>query len=243
MRASLAMYPFAHLRSAYDALWHAFARTHRQAPRMLDWSMEHDQAARHPDLVLAQTCGWPWLLELHQYTDIVGAFDVDVPGAENGRYRSAIVCGPNADAPVAVNGLDSLSGWVSLCAVIGRPAQYIATGSHLNSAFAVADGSASMAAIDPVSMSHFADMYPDMVAGLQIVDYGPLVPSLPLVTGTHNPVGPLRDSMAVALTVVDPDVLATLRIRGFVPLGGDDYWALTSLTPPGSIEPIRPMGR
>jgi hypothetical protein len=100
-----------------------------------------------------------------------------------------------------------------------------------------------MAAIDPVSMSHFADMYPDMVAGLQIVDYGPLVPSLPLVTGTHNPVGPLRDSMAVALTVVDPDVLATLRIRGFVPLGGDDYWALTSLTPPGSIEPIRPMGR
>ena len=71
-----------------------------------------------------------------------------------------------------------------------------------------------------------------LVAGLDAIGTGPLVPCLPIVIGWRHrdKVPALRDAFAAAATDPDiADVRAALRIRGFVPLGLADYLPLASL--------------
>lgn len=231
MIASLAMYPFESLRDSYDDLWARIAARLGTAPPELDWSLDHLDAARRPDLVLGQTCGWPLVTVLDGAVDVVGAFDMDVAEGSEARYRSVLIEGPNAEAPVAVNGADSLSGWVSWCAVRGVPDRSLITGGHVASVFAVADGRASAASIDAVSWVHVQVIHPHVAALVEVVGHGPRVPTLPLVTHRDGDVAALRAAVAAALRAVPAGLLARLRIRAFEPLDVDDYRPLLQLAP------------
>lgn len=240
---SLAMYPFAPLRAATDDLWAAVRRHLGWGSAHLEWTVVAPEVWHHPDLLLAQACGWPLVTSLQDSVEVVGTFDYDVPGAADGRYRSVLIgragasldavraAGPAARA--AVNGLDSLSGWVSLCVASGgRPEIVVETGAHRESVRAVADGSADVASIDAVSWALLASLEPDLVAGLDVIGSGPLVPCLPIVVGRrHGDKVPVLRAAFVA-AVADPETSearSALRIRGFVPLDLADYLPLRSL--------------
>lgn len=249
--AALAMYPLAGLREPYDALWAALRERLMAAgladvPESLEWDRDLHQTWADPDLLVGNTCGWPLVTELEGKVAVIGSFDMDVPFAADGHYRSVLVAakpvpfGEWRSRPgtvLAVNTLDSLSGWVSLAHEWGTiPDEPLVTGGHLHSMRAVASGAAHVASIDAVSFEHVVRSEP-MTGGLHIVGHGPRVPTLPLVCAARHAglVPVLR--RAIADVVLDPamrDVLAALRIRGFVPLDRSAFDHLPSLLPRSS---------
>jgi ABC-type phosphate/phosphonate transport system substrate-binding protein len=237
--ASLAMYPFAELRPAYEQLWDGVrSRLPFDAPS-LDWDMDPAEACRRQDLLIAQTCGWPLITEFADSVDVVGTFDYDVDGAVDGTYCSVII-GRNdqslaeslaqPDLIAAANSSDSLSGWISLCAAASAHGARVDrvdwTGSHAASVDAVRVGVADITSIDAVSWAHL-DHH-----GLFVIGHGPRVPCLPLVTAIWSPsmTDGLRQAFAEAVS--DPllaDACATLKIRAFVERQFSDYEGLSEL--------------
>jgi ABC-type phosphate/phosphonate transport system substrate-binding protein len=240
------MYPFAHLRDAYDTFW-SVLRTHLPAsvdvPRSLAWHVDLSDAWSSPDLILGQTCAWP-LATMQPHLTAIGSFDVVVPFADGGRYRSVLVASKplgidhwrsNPDAVVARNGDDSLSGWISLqWAWGGEPGRLITTGGHVASMRAVAHGEADVASIDALTFEFLAQSEPDIVGRLHVIGHGPLVPTLPLAA--HRSVAHVDEfRAALVATVADPRAAAActrLRIRGFVPFDDAEYQTVRSLVPP-----------
>lgn len=238
--ASLAMYPFTHLRSAQDHLWDDVrSRLSFEAPP-LNWELEPDAASRRGDLLLGQTCGWPLVKDLGSSVRVVGTFDCDVDGAVDGTYRSVLVSNVDdplteilhrADLRVAANSRDSLSGWISLLSVAlaeGVKLDNVEwTGAHAVSIEAVRDGRCQLAAIDAVSLAHLGSR------GLSIVGEGPRIPCLPLVSSrstTDAVVGELRG--ALAASVSDPamaQTCATLKIRDLLERELADYEGVSEL--------------
>lgn len=239
---SLAMYPFGPLRAATEELW-ATIRAHLGAgPSSLEWTVVPPEVWFHPDLLLAQACGWPLVTSLADRLTVVGTFDYAVPNADRGTYCSVII--GRDETPLAtlqampgvtaaVNGTDSLSGWVSLQSVwLGVPPLVVETGAHLESVRSVAQGRADVASIDAVSWAHFCRLEPALVAGLHVLGAGPRVPCLPLVVPEQHAglVPALRAACAAA--VADPaaaGACSALLIRGFVPLDFADYAPLRTL--------------
>lgn len=244
MIASLGMYPFAHLRDAYDQLWAAVRARFDSAPDALSHELDLHSVWHHPDLLVGQTCGWPLVTSLPDVVT-VGAFDVRVPFAAAGRYRSVIVASKplsishwrdDAATVVAVNGFGSLSGWVSMCDVWGDlPAHLLETGAHVESVRAVAEGRAQLASIDAMSFEFIADTMPMLAGRVHIVGHGPSVPSLPLVMAPAHAHRLTELRAAFADAVADPalaSVCARLRIGGFVPFDRSDYLPLLEMAHP-----------
>lgn len=240
--ASLAMYPFAPLRSAAGELWSIIRGHLGGGPAALEWVVVAPEVWRHPDLLIAQACGWPLVTELTDHVAVVGTFDHDVPGGEHGTYCSVIVSRHDTtlealrarpEVVAAINSRDSLSGWISLqVAWGGEPQKVLETGAHQQSVKALASGRADVASIDAVSWAHVCHLEPALVDGLHVVGAGPRVPCLPIVAGWRhaNEVGAVRAAFAAA--VADPaaaEACAALRIRGFVPLEFADYAPLRTL--------------
>ena len=238
--ASLAMYPFTHLRPAFDQLWEQVSARLPFATPALDWDLDHLVACRRDDLLLGQTCGWPLITELATTVHVVGTFDFDVDVAVDATYRSVLVTATGgsledilhrADLVVAANSPDSLSGWISLQSTAvahGVRLNTITwTGAHARSIEEVQQGRAHLAAIDAVTWAHIGGL------GLTVVGHGPQVPCLPLVSSRSSTValvGELRRALAEA--VHDPalaDVRRTLKIRGFVARDLHDYEGLSEL--------------
>ncbi len=242
----LAMYSFEELRPAWQRLWSRVVRDLPWLPAELTWHTDLHAAWRSPDLVVDQTCGWPLVTELAGTVRVVGAFAYDVPFADGHTYRSVLVARlggePShlAGSRAAVNGRDSLSGWVSLVDAVHGPGATWAgpvvwTGAHVESVRAVAEGRADLASIDAVTWRHVQRLHPELVGGLVEVGHGPRVPSLPVIAAlkmSDDDIAHLRRALAGALA--DPDLADdrhTLLLDGFVPLELEDYLALRELTP------------
>ena len=191
--ASLAMYPFDHLRPSWDQLWEGVRSRLSFGAPPLDWDLDPDVAVRRDDLVLGQTCGWPLATAISSDVHVVGTFDCDVDGDADGSYRSVIVSPidaslhdifQRADLRVAVNSADSLSGWISLRSVAAAHDVAIDnvewTGAHANSVVALQASRCPIASIDAVSWAHLEPR------GLFIVGHGPRIPCLPLVTARSS---------------------------------------------------------
>jgi hypothetical protein len=231
MIASLAMYPFAAVRPLYEQLWQSVRANLRDAPERLSWD-DPITLWRSPDLLVAHACGWPLATELAEHVSVVGTFDLDLPGVREGRYRSVLVAGAGdaawREGPAAINHPSSLSGSASLRASLGdMPA--MVTGTHLESCRAVADGRASVAAIDALSHHFITEELPYLADALTIVGHGPSVPCLPLITADPTRVDELRAAFEAALA--EPTKFAALRIRRFMSRTLDDYLPLRQLQP------------
>jgi ABC-type phosphate/phosphonate transport system substrate-binding protein len=244
MLASLAMYPFEPLRGSFNSLWTAVRSHLGWGPAALEWGVMTPDVWQHPDLLLAQTCGWPLVTRLRDDFVVVGAFDFDVPGAADGRYRSVLVSRHHASLDglrarpgvvAAMNAPDSLSGWISLQAAWGsEPEAVVETGGHIGSIRSLAAGTTDVASIDAVSWALISSIEPELVRGLFVVGSGPLVPCLPVVVPLRyaSRVAELRAAFSAA--VADPsasEACAELHIRGFVPFDLENYLPLLSLLP------------
>lgn len=240
------MYPFAHLRDDYDALWAGVRSRLADGPVALDHDVDLHDSWLRDDLLLGQTCGWPLVARLASTVEVVGAFDMAVPFAREGTYRSVLVASKPLgvaawrDDPAticAVNGMESLSGWISLqWAWGGVPPRLLETGAHVESVRAIAEGRAHLAAIDGVTWEHVAWSLPALAGRVHVVGHGPVIGTLPLVTSKANAHRVEELRAALSAVVADPalaPVLARLRIRGFVPCGLEAYSSLPELLPAG----------
>lgn len=250
-RAGLGMYPFAQLRPAYDRLWQAVRERAPWVPEHLEWDVDlHDQW-RDPATVLSYTCGWPLVTELADLAEagrlhVVGTFVFDVAEADGPTYRSVLVArrpGAATDfagSLAAVNGADSLSGYVSLLhAVHGPGARWqgdmLFTGAHLESVRAVHEGRAEVASIDAVSLAHIRRLHPELCTHLVEVGLGPRAGCLPVIAGpsvSAAQLGELRDAFtgAVAAPALAEE-RAALLLEAFAARDLGDYLPLRELAP------------
>lgn len=235
------MYPLPQLRAASNQLWAAVRRNLGWGADELEWNVLTPDVWHHPDLLVAQCCGWPLVDELPESIGVVGTFDYAVPDSVDGTYRSLIVTATdrsldelrrNPETLAAVNDFSSLSGWISLQHTWGSAPVATVTGAHIESARLVGSGRAQVACIDAVSFNLFEEFEPTAVAGLRVIGQGPRIPCLPIFVPAQyfDRVPELRAAFAAA--VADPalvDARRQLRIRDFLARDLADYRPVLAL--------------
>jgi ABC-type phosphate/phosphonate transport system substrate-binding protein len=205
--ASLGMYDHPAVRDANDALWDALARRLRDAgldrvPALLDRNRPLDAIWDDPDLLLAQTCGYPLMTRWRGRLRYVATPRYRAEGCDGEAHSSRIVV--RRDSPVAslaalrgaraaINDAASNTGMNLFRAAIADHARgtrffsdVIETGSHRESACHVASGLADAAAIDAVTFAFLDRHEPETVDGLRTLAWTDVVPGLPLVTSART---------------------------------------------------------
>lgn len=240
-RASLPMYALAALADDHRALWQGIRRRLAAAgvaplPERLEEGAGED-AWTDPGLLLSQTCGYPLVTRLRGRVRVVATPCHAAAGCAGPRYRSWIIArdGDRGEdlasfrqRRAAINGRDSLSGYHALTMMLPggqTPEQFFSQvrccAAHRGSIASVRGGEADVAAIDCVTWALLAAYHPEELRGLRIVDRGPLLPALPLVTSIDT-ADTVLDLLRRALvdTVADPGFArhrARLRLVGVVP--------------------------
>ncbi len=242
MIANLPMYDWPEVQPANDRLWagirdrlrvggmNAPDALHRGGDLCADW--------QSPDLILSQTCGFPYRTRLHGQVALVGTPDFGLAGAEPGYYYSNLLV--RADAPgewtdflggrLAINGFDSQSGWAAPqnhAVAAGRMFERVLeTGAHPESARAVAEGRADIAAVDAVTWRLIATHRPQIAPQLRIVARTDPTPGLPLITARGNDVAAIRQAFRDAAAALSDMDRAALGLRGLADIPTDAYLAV-----------------
>jgi len=180
--ASLPMYDWPEIAPLWDALWTEMARVFHDAGYDVAPTLTRGKdLIDDPDMLLAQICGWPLVMGYLSKVEVIGSFDFGLQGCASGAYNSVIIEGAQS-GPVAVNDMNSQSGYAALCRHLGAaPQDVLITGAHRASIEAVADGAASIAAIDAVSW-RLAEMYEPAAGHVRVIARTAATPGLPLVT-------------------------------------------------------------
>ena len=200
--AALPMYDWPEVRAATDTIWAGLAAELRKrrfnAPASLAREMPDDVIWRDPQLLIAQTCGYPFVTELQDRVRIVATPAYNADGCMGSHYCSHIVVRDDEQAQtlhemagrtVAINAMCSQSGFAALHKAVSElqgPAPFFAaatfTGGHRRSLQAVADGAADIAAVDAVCWAMARRYLPDLTARLKSIATTARTPGLPLVT-------------------------------------------------------------
>lgn len=246
--ASLAMYDSVPpVQEANDRLWQGIRDRLRaggyDAPDALDREISYHGIWLQPDLVLAQTCGYPYVYELKGKVRLV-ATPVFAFAGGNGTERVSFIIVPEASTArsledlrgkiAAVNDWGSNSGMNLFRAAVmplAKDGKFFSeiriTGGHLPSIAAVQNGEADVAAIDTVTWGMLAQHRPEMLKGVRILADSPAGPGLPYITrltASDAEVEALRQ--AIADTIADPacaDAVETLGLKGIERLSDADY--------------------
>jgi ABC-type phosphate/phosphonate transport system substrate-binding protein len=259
--SALPMYDFPELIKAHDALWSFVAAELRSSavwgiPEALDRSISYDQTWTDPRLLLGQSCGLPIVDQLDGLVSVLGGFAV-TDGSPEATYTSKLVVHRESGIEIlsdlrwskgvraAINGRDSLSGYVSFGAACAEAlkagaipdnaafAHVEATGAHVLSAAALADRTMDLACMDGHTFALLQRHRPEAVNHLRVIGSGPTIPCLPLITALpvdDELVALLRFALNAAATAESlADARDALGITGFVSFGNDRY------------EPIRAM--
>ncbi len=248
MIAALPMYLRAETRPAHDELWSRTRDALRargvDAPDALGHNAPLDETWLSPDLLLGQTCSLPYRTRLLGKVTVIGAGDYGLSDTPPGFYRSALVV--HAQDPrnaladfihgrLAINGADSQSGW---CAPFLhararglRFHQTLTTGAHRESARAVAEGRADIAALDAVTW-RLIGQHDSFAAKLRVLDWTDPTPGLPFITAVANDPAPIRAALNAALSALPAPHATALGLRAVVPLPQDAYTTLPQPDPP-----------
>ena len=252
MIASLGMYDFGPAQAANDQLWALVRDGLRScgitAPDALTRG-EHAywDAWQSPDLILSQTCGYPFRARLHDRVSYVGTPDYGVEGCPPGHYRSVFVArtdDPRRDLQdfdgtrFAYNEALSQSGWAAPqthAAKLGiRLPPALQSGGHRLSALAVAEGRADIAALDAVTHAMLQEVEPK-VAGLRIIALTDPTPGLPYITAAGQDPEPIFAALGEAIAALPASDRATLRLKGLVRIPLASYLAVPNPPSPEQI--------
>ena len=253
-RASLAMYDMLPpVQAANDSLWQGIASRLEAAgfyaPDALDRVVSYHDIWLMPDLLLAQTCGYPYVTALRGKVRLVATPAFSFAGGHGTERVSYVIVrqdSPHRDlaalrgSVVAINEWGSNSGMNLLRAAIAPHAiggrffsEVRVTGGHLPSIAAVQGGEADVASIDTVTWGLLARHAPAMLDGVRILSETPSGPGLPYITrldASDAEVGALR--AAIAETIADPAYGAAadaLGLSGIEILTDADYDRLDAL--------------
>ena len=228
MIAALPMYDRPENAAAHDALW-ALVRDGLRArgvpaPDALDREAGIWEAWESPELVLGQICNLPYRARMTGRLRIVGAMDYGVEGALPGHYHSVFVARPVDDPdpaayasrrfaysePLSHSGWGAPQAWAAERG-LAFPAT-LETGGHRESARAVAEGRADLAAIDAVSWRMFERWEP-IARDLVVIGRTGGSPGMTLVTAAADP-APHREAVAEAVATLDAPTRALLGLTG-----------------------------
>jgi ABC-type phosphate/phosphonate transport system substrate-binding protein len=253
-RASLAMYDMlAPVKAANDRLWGGIRErllsSGLDAPEELDRTTYYHDVWSMPDLLLSQTCGYPYVTELRGKVRLVATPVYDFPGGNGAERCSVIIVSDNDARPAlvsyrgaraAINDWRSNSGMNLFRAAIaplsgGKPffSSISVAGGHLGSITAVREGRADIAAIDSVTWGLLARHAPEKLQGVRILEETPYGPGLPLIANggaSDAALGVIVTSVTDA--IADPalaDSIAVLGLTGVAVLSDDDYLRLDRL--------------
>ncbi len=193
---------------------------------------------RSPDLVLSQTCGMPYRLELRDAVTLVGTPDYGVEGCPPGYYRSLFVARTSderssleefASGTFAFNETMSQSGYNAAKTHVHAMGFWFAqerqTGGHVASAHAVARGSADIAAIDAVTW-RLMQRHDPVVSALRVVDATTPTPGLPYITSVRSDAHVIFAAVTQAIAGLSSQDRDALGILGLVTIPDEDYLAI-----------------
>lgn len=253
MIASLPMYDWPELIPAHDAFWDrirgALAEAGTPAPDSLDRRTGLWDAWQHPDLLLGQTCGMPYRTRLHGHVRLVGTLDYGLPDSPAGFYYSELVVRADESAPLpditrlrlAYNSGDSQSGWAApqnFAALGGeRFTRTLATGAHRESALAVAEGRADIAALDAVTWRLIRRYMPDVASALRVMTRTDPTPGLPLITALTRDAGQIAAAVESAIASLAESTRQDLGLKGIAQIPATAYLAVPTPPPPQQDTP------
>lgn len=252
--ASLAMYANPEPVAAATAKLWQYLRDRLRAEGLSDvpealLPLPYDEAWLRPDLLLAQTCGFPFVSRLRGRVRLVATPVYRYPGCDGPDMCSFLIVRSDSTATAlidlkgaraAINQPDSNSGANLFRAMVAPLAEggrffgaSLQTGSHAASIDAVREGAADIAAIDCVTYANILRFDPRRLAGIRVLGETMKGPGLPLITRLSAPdaeVALLRQVLNAA--VADP-ALETVRdqlgLVGFARLEDADYAPLAAL--------------
>jgi ABC-type phosphate/phosphonate transport system substrate-binding protein len=244
MIAALGMYDPEWLRNANDVIWQALAARLTpvaDVPAKLTRDRPLDAIWTAPDLLLAQTCGYPLTTRLD--ATVIATPVYDAPGCQGAWHRSAVIVrhdDPAGALPdlrgrrAAINARDSNTGMNLLRALVAPHARdgrffarVVETGAHARSVMAVIAGQADCAAIDGVTLALLRDRYRGLDSRIRVLDWTAASPGLPLITAAdqnERVITALRDALREVMA--DPALAAAraaLRLTGVTVLDRTDY--------------------
>ncbi|VWD43312.1 phosphate ABC transporter substrate-binding protein [Burkholderia lata] len=251
----IATLPMYNVTPRHDALWRAllrdaldaFANAGGPADVALPDEPFDDLHAlwRRDDLLLSQTCGYPYrMLGLRDVVRLIATPVFDADGCHGAHYSSVLAVSARAHAGgattlaacrglrAAFNGRDSHSGMNALrhaVAPYARDGRFFgsvaALGSHLNVLRALASAEADCAAIDCVTFAYVRDALPELLEDIRIIGTTASAPGLPFIASRALPetqVAALRDALD-RVVVADAERARVLRLKGFERLSPGDY--------------------
>jgi ABC-type phosphate/phosphonate transport system substrate-binding protein len=203
MLVALQMYDLPELKWATDALGAQLLINLRRAgfpdvPYGLDREGEYKAQWTHPELLLAQTCGYPLVTLLQGKVRYLATPCYTAAYCSGPRYCSLIVV--RADDPAehlpdlrgrraAYNRSYSQSGYNAFrhaVAPLSRDGRFfgetLETGGHGASLLAVTEGRADVATIDAVTMALLARHRPAVLQPLKVIGRTASAPNLPFIT-------------------------------------------------------------
>ncbi len=252
---SLPMYDFPEVHSStkaiLDALSEAFTKLGDASQSAFPESSIHADLMRmwkDDSTLFSQSCGLPFVEELHDYVDIVATLKWSGISDERGWYQTVIVAreelrvaslGDVGGLQPVITNTQSLSGWCSLgiaLSDVGADASYVLpyveSEGHAKSLQFLQDKRADFASIDPGTFQLLQRHRPSLTRGLRVIGNGPLVPATPLHVSKVRTAefGTLQNAV---LEVFSRPELAGARdvigIDGAVAMSASDYSLIPAL--------------
>ncbi len=233
------MYDWPEIADATDAWWQGIAR-HLGVDVPLSRPQDFMQVWHRGDLLMSQTCGYPYTHELRGRVQLVATPHYDADGCDGPRYRSIVFAREKKPleafrgAIAAVNTPDSMSGMLALKLVFAPLAgngrffgRAFLSGGHLKSLAAVREGRADVCAIDAVCVGLAHRYRPQDFDGLVEIARSPMVPGLPYIATTYD-VGKLRSGLAAAFADLSlAEARERLLLKDLSILAPQDYDIIT----------------
>ena len=249
MIASLPMYDWPELQKSNDALWErlaaALVESGIDAPPTLTRSDGDESHWLSPQLLLGQTCGYPFATLLKDKVKYVTTPTHRVTGCRDGFYSSAYVVHKDSDlnrdnlkgAGIAFTSTMSWSGYRTIIRDFGPLEDYFGTmvksGGHRQSARLVAAGTVQVTALDAVCWHFLQQFEPRCAQSLKVIAWSSLQPALPLITSPKtSPKNVVTLRSVIERVLEDPknnDLCEILALKGCKTLVPSDYNHLANI--------------
>ncbi|WP_085706751.1 phosphate/phosphite/phosphonate ABC transporter substrate-binding protein [Pseudomonas sp. B35(2017)] len=239
--AELLMYTAPEPIRAANERWLAQILDHLGHSRLSAEGLSLPELWLSPDLLLAQTCGYPLMTALNGRVRLVGRPRYELPDSGAGHHCSLILArAADPRSTLAdfrgsrgvINSDDSNSGMNLLrqrLAPLQREGRFFGSvghsGGHRESLRWLREERADLAAIDSVTYAYLARHAAVEVEGLRVVELSEPSPTLPFITrigATDEQAENLRQAMNRALRAL-PDVAQTLGLPEVLPANESDY--------------------
>ncbi len=252
MIASLGMYDRTETQAAHDRLWDLIRDGLRARGVAAPQALTRGDGAfwpawEAPDLVLSQTCGYPYRARLHASVTLIGAPDLGLPDCPPGHYNSVFVVRRDdarqtvadfARARFAYNDPLSQSGWAAPqthAQGLGFLfAPHLQSGGHRLSAQAVTQGDADIAAMDALTHA-LCQRYDPFMSGLREIGRTAPTPALPYIAARGADAKATLAALRAAIAALTEDDRETLSLRGVTEFAPAAYLAVPTPPSPDQI--------